>query len=101
MKEGVRQIGSPSESLGRQRRRRKGTTFSSSKQRWQRELRRKQIQDSRIVEGELSWRLGYNIRLLVLEPIPKEAEASDCMKRLRFVALAMEDVESDQPSLTT
>ena len=47
MKEGVRQIGSPSELLGRQRRKRKGTTFSSSKQRRQRELQRKQAQDSR------------------------------------------------------
>ena len=52
------------------------------------------------MEGEPLWRLGCNFHPLVLEPILEEAEASDCKKRSRFVASAMEDVESDQPSLT-
>ena len=65
MREGERHIGSSSELLGRRRRKRKSTTFSSSKQRRERELQKKQIQGSRIVEGELSWRLGCNIHCRV------------------------------------
>ena len=38
MKEGARQIGSPNELLERQRRKKRCTTFRSSKQRRQREL---------------------------------------------------------------
>ena len=79
----------------------RGTTFSSSKQRRQRELRRKQAQDSRTEEGKPSWRQSYNIRALVLEPIPEEAEASDCERRSRVLDSTMEGFESEQPSLTT
>ena len=100
MKEGARHIDSPSESLGRRRRRKRGTTFSSSKQRRQRELRRKQAQDSRTERGKTSWRQSCSIRTLVLEPIPEEAEAGDCERRSRVLDSAMEDFESEQPSLT-
>ena len=100
MKEGEKQIGSLSEWLGRRRRKKKGTIFNSSKQRRQRELRRKQAQGSRIVEGEPSWRLGCNIRPLVLESISEEVEAGDCKKRSRLVASAMEDLGNEQPLFT-
>ena len=100
IKEGARQIGFPSESLERQRRRRRGTTFSSSKQRRQRELQRKQAQDSRTERGETSWRQSCSIRTLVLEPILEEAEAGNYERKSRVLDSTMEGFESEQPSLT-
>ena len=70
MKEGGKEVGTPSNSVGKRRRRRGRTTFNSAKQRRLRVQKRREAGSSDAIDKQSSWRLGCKICSIHLESIP-------------------------------
>ena len=100
MKEGGKEVGTPSKSISRRRRRRGRTTFSSAKQRRLRDEKRREAGLSVGIDQWPSWRLGCKIRSLNLESIPEEVEAAGSASRSELASSAMAELESEQPLFT-
>ena len=100
MKEGGEEVGTPSKSISRRRRKRGRTTFSSAKQRRLRDEKRREAGLSVGIDQRPSWRLGCKIRFIHLESIPEEVEAAGSASRSKLASSAMAELESEQPSFT-
>ena len=98
MKEGGEEVGTPSKSISRRRRRRGRTTFSSAKQRQLRDQKRREAGFSVGIDQQPSWRLGCKIRSIHLESIPEEMEAVGTASRSELASSALAELESEQPS---
>ena len=97
--EGGKEVGTPSNSVGKQRRRRGRTTFNSTKQRLLRDQKRREGRSSNRIDRQLLWRLGCKIHSIHLESIPKEEEATSSASRGELALTAMAEQESKQPLL--
>ena len=100
MKEGGEEVGNPSKSVNRRRRRRGRTTFSSAKQWRMRDEKRREAGLSVGIDQQPSWRLGCKIRSIHLESILEEVEAAGRASRSELASSAMVELESEQPSFT-
>ena len=100
MKKGGEEVGTPSKSISRRRRRKGRTTFSSAKQRRLRDEKRREAGLSVGIDQRPSWRLGCKIRSLNLESILEEVEAAGSVSRSELASSAMVELESEQPSFT-
>ena len=100
MKEGGEEVGTPSKSVNRCRRRRGRTILSSAKQRQVRDEKRREAGLSVGIDQRMSWRLGCKIRSIHLESIPEEVEAAGSASRSELASSAMAELESEQPSFT-
>ena len=98
MKEGGEEVGTPSKSVNRRRRRRGRTTFSSAKHRRLRDQKRREAGLSVGIDQRSSWRLGCKICSIHLESIPEEVEATGSVSRSELASSAMAELESEQPS---
>ena len=101
MKEGGKEVGTPSNLVSKYRRRRGRTTFSSAKQRRLRDQKRREASSSDGIDRQPSWRLGCKICSIHLEFIPEEEEAASSASRGELASSAMAELESEQPSFTT
>ena len=81
MKEGGKEVGTPSNSVSKRRRRRGRMTFSSAKQRRPRDQNRREAGSSDGIDRQPSWRLGCKIRSIYLESIPEEEEVASSASR--------------------
>ena len=98
MKEGGKEVGTPSNSVSKCRTRRGRTTSSSAKQ-WQlRDQKRREAGSSDGIDQRPSWRLGCKIRSIYLESILEEEEAASTASRGELASSAMAELESKQPS---
>ena len=100
MKEGGKEVGTPSKSVSRRRRRRGRMTFSSAKQQRLRDQKRREAGLSVGIDQRPSWRLGCKIHSIHLESIPEEVEAASSASRGDLASFAMAELESEQPSFT-
>ena len=94
MKEGGKEVGTPSNSMGKRRRRRGRTTFNSAKQWRLRVQKRRKADSSDGIDKQLSWRLGCKIRSIHLESIPHEEDAASSASRGKLALTAMVEQES-------
>ena len=100
MKEGDKEVGTPSNSVSKRRRRRGRTMYSSAKQWRLRDQKRREAGLSDRIDQRLSWRLGCKIRSIHLESIREEEEAVGSASRGELASSAMAELESEQPSFT-
>ena len=100
MKEGGEEVGTPSKSISRHRRRRGRTTFSSAKQWRLRDQKRREAGLSVGIDQRPSWRLGCKIRSIHLESIPEEVEVASSASRGELASSTMAELKSKQPSFT-
>ena len=98
MKEGGEEVGTPSKSVSRHRRRRGRTTFSSAKQWRLRDQKRREAGLSVGIDQRPSWRLGCKIHSIHLESIPEEVEVAGSASRDELASSTMAKLESEQPS---
>ena len=101
IKEGGEEVGTPSKSISRRRRRRGRMTFSSAKQRRLRDEKRREAGLSVGIDQRPSWRLGCKICSINLESIPEEVEAAGSASRSELASSIMAELESEQPSFTS
>ena len=80
--------------MGKQRRRRERTTFSSAKQQQLRVQKRKEVGSSDDIHWQQSWRLGCKIHSFHLESIPQEEEAASSTNRGKLPLIAMVEHEN-------
>ena len=100
MKEGGEEVGTPSNSVSKRRRRRGRTTFSSAKQRRLRDQKRREAGLRDGIDQRPLWRLGCKIFSIHLESILEEKEAAGKASRGELASSAMAELESKQPSFT-
>ena len=100
MKEGGKEVGTPSNSVSKCRRRRRRTTFSSAKQRQLKDQKRREAGSNDGIDRRPSWRLDCKICSIHLESIPEEEEAASNATRGKLASFAMAELESKQPSFT-
>ena len=100
MKEGGKEVGTPSNSVSKYRKRRRRTTFSSAKQRRLRDQKKREAGPSDRIVQRSSWRLGCQIRSIHLESIPEEEEAAGSTSRGKLASSTMVELESKQPSFS-
>ena len=98
MKEGGKEVGTPSNSMGKRRRRKGRMTFSSAKQWRLRVKKSREAGSSDSIDKQPSWRLGCKICSIHLESIPKEEEVANSASRGELALIAMAKQESEQPS---
>ena len=97
---GDKEVGTPSNSISKFRRRRGRTTFSSAKQRRLRDQKRREAGSSDGIDQQPSWRLGCKIRSIHLESILEEEEVAGSASRGELASSTMAELESKQPSFT-
>ena len=100
MKEGGKEVGTLSNSVGKRRRRRGRTIFSSAKQRQLRVQKRREACSNNTIDRQLLWRLGCKIRSIRLESIQENEEAASSVSRGELALTVMVEQESEQPSFT-
>ena len=89
MKEGGKEVGTPSNSMGKRRRRRGRTTFNSAKQQRLSVQKRRKASTSDGIDRQPSWRLGYKICCIHLESIPKEKKDASSASRGELALITM------------
>ena len=94
MKEGGKEVGTPSNPMGK-RRRRGRTTFSTTKQRRMRVQKKIEAGSSDGIDRQLTWRLGCKICSIHLESIPEEEEAASSASRGELALTAMAEQKSE------
>ena len=100
MKERGKEVGTPSNSMDKRRRRKGRMTFSSAKQWWVRVQKRREAGSSKNIDRQSSWRLSCKICSIHLESIPEEEEAASSASRGKLALTVMTKEESKQPSFT-
>ena len=98
MKKGGKEVGTPSNSVSKHRRRKRRMTFSSAKQRRLRDQKRREGGSSDGIDQRPLWRLGCKICSIHLESILEEEEAASNASKGKLASSAMAEMENEQPS---